>query len=270
MNALNLRLKSQKDSKEWTPNDFDNALEAMSTAINRCLKPSGWGELGFSFEREEIVARHPVHGELPVGMLSDGIRSMLTLVADVAFRAVKLNPNFGPYAPTEVQGIVLIDEVDMHLHPAWQQTVLSSLQEAFPRIQFIVTTHSPQVLSTVPAASIRLLQGYIDETTGGPTSNVREFNIETQGVASSTVMAQVMSTDPIPDIEQARWLSRYQALIAQSAHESLEGAELRMKLISHFGEGHPVMLECGRLIRLEAYRARMRAKHDPVPENDQS
>lgn len=54
-------------------------------------------------------------------------------------------------APQQTEGIVLIDEVDVHLHPKWQQTILSQLRDAFPCIQFIVTTHSPQVLSTVAA-----------------------------------------------------------------------------------------------------------------------
>ena len=260
MNALNQRLKAQQAGAQPEPSEFDNALEAVRTAINLCLEPSGWGDLDFSVEREEIVARHPIHGELPVGMLSDGIRSMLTLVADIAFRAVKLNPNLGPFAATQTQGIVLIDEVDMHLHPAWQQTVLSSLKEAFPRLQFIVTTHSPQVLTTAPVESIRLLQADIDETTGKPVTSVREFHVQTQGVASSTVLAQVMDTDPVPDIEPAQWLSRYQALIEQGSQESADGVELRSRLMKHFGEDHPAMLECDRLVRLQSYRNSLRSR----------
>ena len=95
INALNRRLRAQQQGEKVIPSDFDYALEAVRNAINLCLKPSGWGDMDFSIEREEVVARHPEHGELPVGMLSDGIRSMLTLVADIAFRMVKLNPNLG-------------------------------------------------------------------------------------------------------------------------------------------------------------------------------
>src|SRR5690606_10015529 len=96
VNSLNRRLKAQQEGEKILPNEFDNALEAVRNSINICLKPSGWGDMDYSLEREEIVARHPQYGELPVGMLSDGIRSMLTLVADIAFRMVKLNPNLGP------------------------------------------------------------------------------------------------------------------------------------------------------------------------------
>ncbi len=260
VNSLNRRLKAQQEGRAMLPGEFDHALEAVRNAIHLCLKPSGWGDMDYSLEREEIVARHPLHGELPVGMLSDGIRSMLTLVADIAFRMVKLNPNLGPYAATHTDGVVLIDEVDMHLHPSWQQTVLGSLREAFPRVQFIVTTHSPQVLTSVPAECIRLLQRDVDSETGKPLVGVQEFHVQTQGVASSTVMAEVMDTDPVPDIEPAQWLSRYTALIEQSGQGSPEGLALKTKLVDHFGESHPLMMEAERLIRLQAYRATLHAK----------
>ena len=71
---------------------------------------------------------------------------------------VRLNPDLGINAVLKTPGIVLIDEVDMHLHPSWQQTVLYDLRKAFPLVQFIVTTHSPQVLTTVPPQSIRALR----------------------------------------------------------------------------------------------------------------
>ncbi len=74
---------------------------------------------------------------------------MLALVGDIAYRCYKLNAHLGEEAPQRTHGIVMIDEVDMHLHPSWQQTVLTDLCSAFPKLQFIVTTHSPQVLSTV-------------------------------------------------------------------------------------------------------------------------
>lgn len=260
INSLKRRLHAQEGGEVVVPDEYDWALEAVRNAINLCLKPSGWGGMDYSLEREEIVARHPLFGELPLGMLSDGIRSMLTLVADIAFRMVKLNPNLGPYAATDAEGIVLIDEVDMHLHPTWQQTVLTSLREAFPRVQFIVTTHSPQVLTSVPAECIRLLQRDVDIETGKSLVSVQEFHVQTQGVASSTILAEVMDTDPVPDIEPAQWLSRYTALIEQSGQDSSEGIELKAKLVGHFGESHPLMLECERLIRLQAYRATLHAK----------
>ena len=70
-------------------------------------------------------------------------------------RTAILNPHLGSDAHAQTPGVVLIDEVDLHLHPRWQQQVLLQTRDAFPRVQFIVTTHSPQVLSTVEGRSIR-------------------------------------------------------------------------------------------------------------------
>ena len=265
INSLNRRLKAQQEGEAILPSEFDDALEVVRGAINLCLKPSGWGDMDFSIEREEIVARHPLHGELPVAMLSDGIRSMLTLVADIAFRMVKLNPNLGPYAATETDGIVLIDEVDMHLHPAWQQTVLTSLREAFPRIQLVVTTHSPQVLTSVPSECIRLLQRDVDVDTGKSLTIVQGFHAQTQGVASSTILAEVMGTDPVPDVEPAHWLSQYKALIEQGQDDTVEARALKQRLVDHFGQSHPLLLECERLIRLQSFRATLQAKKPAIP-----
>lgn len=263
--ALERRHKALQENRKPHPSEPDHALEVVRNAINLCLKPSGWGDMDFSIERQEIVARHPQHGELPIAMLSDGIRSMLTLVADIAFRTVKLNPNLGPFAATETDGVVLIDEVDMHLHPAWQQTVLASLREAFPRIQFIVTTHSPQVLTSVPVECIRLLQRDVEIDTGKPLTTVHEFHVQTQGVASSTILAEVMGTDPVPDVEPAHWLSQYKALIEQGEDDIAEAEELKQKLVDHFGENHPLLLECERLIRLQSFRATLQAKKPASP-----
>ena len=258
--ALERRHKAQQENRTPHPSEPDYALEAVRNAINLCLKPSGWGDMDFSIDRQEIVARHPQYGELPIAMLSDGIRSMLTLVADIAFRTVKLNPNLGPMAATETDGIVLIDEVDMHLHPAWQQTVLASLKEAFPRIQFIVTTHSPQVLTSVSAECIRMLQRDVDAESGKQQTTVREFQVQTQGVASSTILAEVMGTDPIPDVEPAHWLSEYKPLIEQDLSETPEANKLRARLEKHFGTSHPLILECDRLIRLQSFRKTLEEK----------
>lgn len=83
---------------------------------------------------------------VPVPNLSDGYRVTLAVAVDIARRACALNPQLGTAAPTETEGVVLIDEIDLHLHPAWQRTVLRRLHRAFPKLQFVVTTHAPQVV----------------------------------------------------------------------------------------------------------------------------
>lgn len=87
--------------------------------------------------------------------LSDGEKNMIAMIGDIARRLSISNPRF--VNPLAGDGIVLIDEIDLHLHPAWQRVIISKLTEVFPNCQFIVTTHSPQILSHVQAEHIFLL-----------------------------------------------------------------------------------------------------------------
>jgi len=81
--------------------------------------------------------------EMRIEQMSDGFKMMIAMVNDIASRMIDANP--GAEDPLLTPGIVLIDEVDMHLHPAWQRNVLKTLTDCFPKVQFIVTTHSPVV-----------------------------------------------------------------------------------------------------------------------------
>ena len=237
-------------------------IRVVQQAIDTFLKPvTGWHTLEYSVSREKsLVLHHDQQGILDVEQLSDGIRSMLAMVGDIAYRCIKLNPQLGEKAALETSGVVMIDEVDMHLHPRWQQRVLEQFQQAFPRIQFIVTTHSPQVLSTVPAKSIRILVAERDESLGQQSVQIHEAGQETQGTTSSDLMAAIMGTDPMPDIAIARQLSQYHALIQQDEERSDKARRLREELEQHYGATHPLMLECDRLIRLQALKRRKPAK----------
>jgi predicted ATP-binding protein involved in virulence len=88
--------------------------------------------------------------------LSEGEKLVLMLVCDIARRLTIANPSLNN--PLEGEGIVLIDEIDLHLHPQWQREVIPALLATFPQLQFIVTTHSPQVLSKVEKESIYILE----------------------------------------------------------------------------------------------------------------
>jgi predicted ATP-binding protein involved in virulence len=88
--------------------------------------------------------------------LSDGEKNMIAMIGDIARRLSMANPRMDN--PLEGDGIVLIDEIDLHLHPLWQRVIISRLTEIFPNCQFIVSTHSPQVLSHVKAEHIFILR----------------------------------------------------------------------------------------------------------------
>jgi predicted ATP-binding protein involved in virulence len=135
--------------------------------------------------------------------------------------------------------------------------VLLNLAQAFPAMQLIVTTHSPQVLSTVSSACVRILRSEIDPETSSRVTTVSEPQWQTRGIASSDLLARIMDVDPIPHVPEAIWVSDYQALIQQNLHEQPEGRVLRDKLETHFGAEHPVIRECDRLVRLQGIKHRL-------------
>ena len=89
--------------------------------------------------------------------MSDGYKNTLSMIGDLAYRMVVLNPILGEQVLEKTPGVVLIDEIDLHLHPQWQQTILSDLHAIFPEVQFIVSSHAPAVINSVPREQIRIL-----------------------------------------------------------------------------------------------------------------
>ncbi len=95
---------------------------------------------------------------LDVGQLSDGEKCLLALAGDLARRMVLAAPRIAD--PLALPAVVIIDEIELHLHPGLQRIILPRLMKVFPRTQFIVSTHSPQVLSSVRAEKVRLLESF--------------------------------------------------------------------------------------------------------------
>lgn len=205
-------------------------LDAVASAVNALLAPTGWHNLSWDFAEDQIVATHPEHGTLPVDHLSDGIRNMIGMVGDIAHRCTRLNPQLGVEAARASHGIVMIDEVDMHLHPEWQQTVIQSLRDAFPLIQFIVTTHSPQVLSTVSREQIRVL---IRDTAGNWHAD--KPKISPYGHASNISLEHIMGVGAIP-IQTADQkglqlkIRKYEDLLANGDGATADAAALKSEL----------------------------------------
>jgi predicted ATP-binding protein involved in virulence len=95
----------------------------------------------------------------PIKRAADGIRSIFTIMLDLIWRASVLNAQFGVEEAVCAPGVVLIDEIDLHLHPSWQRRAIAALRATFPDVHFIVTTHSPFVLKELPRSAILNLDG---------------------------------------------------------------------------------------------------------------
>ncbi len=242
----------QKVEQTDTDNEIREAsrtiVKAVLKAVDICLESIGLHDLYYNKKLGTMVVTHPDMGEMIVEELSDGFRSILSMVADLAYRMVRLNPQFGEQAVLQTPGIVLIDEVDMHLHPIWSQTVLVDLQRAFPMVQFIVTTHSPQVISSVNPESIRVLEWdrqfvgvrRVDFSLGAKTSQILE-DIQNVG-------------ERAPQLPIVQNLKRYLELVSEDKWDSEEAKALRKKLDAWAKGNEPALIRADMDIRMRQFR----------------
>ena len=148
--------------------------------------------------------------KLDVGQLSQGEKSLMSLVGDIARRLAMMNPALEN--PLEGEGIVLIDEIDMHLHPTWQRSVIGNLNKTFPNCQFILTTHSPIVISETP----NLLVYALDD--GEITRLNNLYGMDVNDVLLSEMHA---------DIRNAEVQTDFDVILNSLQTDDLENAKLR-------------------------------------------
>lgn len=247
-----IRALEQGRPLDETGQRFATIIDVITRAVDTLVsETTGWHGLEYkASQHQQLVMHHAQFGSMPVDMLSDGVRNAIAMVADLAYRAYKLNPHLGADAALETPGVALIDEVDMFLHPSWQQTIAGALRRAFPRLQFIVTTHSPQVLSTVRRENIRVL---------GPDSSGNLIATEplahTYGEPSGDVMQSVMLVDPQPPVAEKADLQRLTEWVDQGRYQDDAALRLMNQLTQALGEQHPQLQRLRRSIqRQEALR----------------
>ena len=170
--------------------------------------------------------------------LSDGYHVFIALVADIARRAVMLNEIDGAEAPVKVEGVVLIDELDLHLHPRWQRVALPRLREAFPRLQFIISTHSPQVLSSAENRQVRRLFG----------GALQEGPVFVERRDTNAILREYMRTED-RDGAGIRELQMLHDFIDQGHRE--DAGALYKKLLARWGELDPDLIEAKVFLDLE-------------------
>jgi predicted ATP-binding protein involved in virulence len=152
-------------------------LDAVKHSIRKCLR--SWDEVLYDIRLGTLIARNQ-DTLLPFDMLSDGVRNILAMVGDIAYRAATLNPHLREDAPSQTPGIVLIDELDLHLHPLWQREVVDDLRAVFPAIQFVATTHSPFIIQSLRENELINLDDRAKETL--PSRSIEDIAEEVMGV----------------------------------------------------------------------------------------
>lgn len=170
---------------------------------------------------------------LNVSQLSQGERTLMALVGDIARRLAMMNP--GLENPLKGAGVIMIDEVDLHLHPQWQRTLIHQLTETFPNCQFILTTHSPLVISDTKDVLCYVLDdGELEERNG------------LYGLDANQVLLSVMNTD----IRNSDVQSRLDCLLELLQDKKLKEAKaLFEELSKDLPPGHIELAKAELLIR---------------------
>ncbi len=199
---------------------------AVKAAIENCTA------IRYDFDRSGIVLDFDDGRIIPFEHLSDGQRTIIGLFCDLTRRAVIMNPHLGGNVCAETSGIVLIDELDLHLHPKWQRVVIGNLRRIFPKIQFICTTHSPQLMGQVKADEIILL--------GSETRHPAQ----SFGMDSNWVLRHLMgSDDRDPDVA-----AKLDAIFEDIEEARFDEALAAVKTLrAEIGE-HPELVEAEALI----------------------
>jgi predicted ATP-binding protein involved in virulence len=221
---LKYQLAASQDQSNQGP------LACMQAAA--CAAIEGCTSLRFDYAQSRVMLEFSDGKSTPFDHLSDGQRTMVGLFCDLARRASLLNPHLGKDACFKTAGVVLIDELDLHLHPSWQRRIVGALKTTFPLIQFICTTHSPQLVGQVQPDEIILLGA----ANSHPAQSI--------GMDSNWILEHVMdSTDRDPDIAK-----RIDILFQQIDNDDFETAKTSIKELRQVVGEHPDLVEANALI----------------------
>lgn len=193
------------------------ALEAVRRAITSIVNIS---DISYTNPRIEL---HPLRfvmtessgdtkRDLRIEQMSDGFKIMIAMIADIASKMTEANPQLDN--PLESHGIILIDEIDLHLHPMWQREAIGQLSNIFPNIQFILTTHSPVILSGASDKAQIMCISRTEEN-GGSIVGETDNNINTLDIG------QILLSDlfKLPSLSAPMWDEKIEcrdALLAKS------------------------------------------------------
>ena len=206
------------------------ALGAFETAVVRFLP--GYSNLRPDGDRPGLLIDRG-DGTIPVRQMSDGERGVLALVLDLTRRLVQANPEMDDPV-SNAEAVVLIDELELHLHPKWQRQIIRKLETTFPRCQFIATTHSPQVVGELAHDRIQIL------TENGVFWPARSF-----GADSSRVLEEIMEAPPrTHEVEEL--LAQVSREVSEQRYE--KARESLADLVERLGENDPEVTRISTLL----------------------
>jgi predicted ATP-binding protein involved in virulence len=158
--------------------------------------------------------------------LSDGYRNIIGMVSDIAYRMAILNPNLGLEVTQKTSGVVLIDEIDLHLHPKWQKEIVNILTSLFPRVQFIATSHSPFIIQSIGKNSIIKL----DQSNETLSVDATKLSIEDISENIQNIPTPQMSSKKIEMLEVAKEYFEKLELLEKGGISQEEIEEIKNRL----------------------------------------
>lgn len=141
-----IELRELRNNKEYQ----NNRLNSVRKAIERMIR--GYSNLRIELSPARMVLTNAQGEDLQIDQLSGGYKAVLSVVADIAKRLAVANPD--SENPLEEEAVILIDELDLHLHPKWQKSIVDDLKRTFPNCQFIISTHSPFIIQSLEAGEL--------------------------------------------------------------------------------------------------------------------
>jgi predicted ATP-binding protein involved in virulence len=222
------------------------ALEVVKQAIASCMDFAP--DFYFDDRYEQLILGSELSGFQMFSNLSEGQRLLLTQIGDLARRIVTLNPHLGRDSLHQTPGIVMIDELDLHLHPKWQRRIIEDLRRIFPKIQFIVTTHSPFLIQSLRSGEeLVMLEGQpVAEVANKPLEDIARGimgvsnpevsqRYERMKETARTFLEELEAAQKLPIAKQEDYKAKLSEATTQFADNPAFQAFLEMKRASKIG-----------------------------------
>ncbi|MDP9504070.1 AAA family ATPase [Pseudomonas protegens] len=215
-----------------TPKKFNDELAWVNCAIEFALPKAK--NLRYDLRLQSLLIDIDETKTIPFNELSDGQRGIVALFADIARRMCIINPHMGNLVLEKTSGIVIIDELDIHLHPEWQRLVAPALKQAFPKVQFIVASHSPQIIGSLKPEEVILLS----------SGDVSHPHV-TYGLDSSRILEEVMGvSEREPEVDKL-----LNELFSTIEDNNLEKAKVQLQTLKDKAPDLPEFAGAQALIR---------------------
>lgn len=230
-----LKMELNAFQKKREIQEYEAFKRIVSTFMQKISGLDFIPEIYYSSQLEQMVY-HEGEIAMPISNLSAGYQSLLWMIMNLAYRMALLNPENVDNVE-EIPGVVLIDEIDMHLHPKWQWNIIKALEETFPKVQFILATHSPIVISSCKNEQLIMITEeqevlYLDDAYGYSVQDVLNYR---QGSMEKPKEMKVLTSSFENAMEAEDWntveniISEMENLLGED-HPDVRSAKTELEL----------------------------------------